>query len=273
MALTKDPRASFTKSIVDLKNQRTGNPAARGGRNLQRARHLSTKGALPGAQKAQGLSRSEQLAAEEKERLKSSFEGRREELGKTFDTAREIARNQSSETSRQVRNSLARQKAITGGAGGAFAKLGVQAEKELGKDLFQQGKELSVAQGQAEQALSGEQSQQQFAAAQTQIAQALQNEQFQKKFDFEKDSFYAQLDFNFQELAENKKTNWINTQIALRDAGFDNPDDWRKVLENIEVTGTPPGIDVDTELLRKEREGVRAQRSSDRRTLERLRAG
>lgn len=133
------------------------------------------------------------------------------------------------------------------GSGALLKAKGIQ-EQDVAQEFA--GAERDVA-GQEAQALSGlanirEQRKfareerlgsQEFAAGEAAKEREAREGQFRETLEFQRDSFAQQLQFQWAEFNENTKTNFINTAIALREAGLDKAKNWDRLRQGLSRTG------------------------------------
>lgn len=138
----------------------------------------------------------------------AAVDNREKDLISQFAQARQRIAGQRTETERQSNQSLNRLSAIAGGTGGAIEEAKQRAIRDIGSSFGDVEAGLGAQEAQAKQALASQQ-----------IGERLQ----QEALDFQKNSFYAELD-------ENKKTNLINAAIAVKDAGLQGDKRWGALL-------------------------------------------
>lgn len=145
---------------------------------------------------------------------------REDALIKQFAGARARLGGVKREGMRQADQSFDRLKAQTGSAGGSIEKARQQSLQELSRGVGEVEAGLSAQEAQAQQALK----QQEQALLQSE-------QQFGQTLEFQKDSFAQQMAFQWAELDESLKSNFLNSMIALNESKLGTPE-WRDELYN-----------------------------------------
>jgi hypothetical protein len=180
--------------------------------------------------------------------LKAERKERGQQLTKEFAGVRRRVGAARGETERQSRVGFDRLQALTGQTGGAIEKARQKSISNIGQEFAGVQAGVTGQEASARQALSSEIGQRGEALAESKLAREQQQKQFRETLNFQRESFFGQLGFQFAELEENKKTNLINAAVALDEAGIRSQADWDKMLAMITGKRAPgskiPGPDV-----------------------------
>lgn len=147
----------------------------------------------------------------------------KELLDKRKKTALGAIDAQEGTTKRNVLMNAQRAGAIAGTTGG-----GAQQKLE-NKALTNVGKEF----GSLKSGVESDFAQQEQAAALQDRQMTTQEDQFKQTLDFQKNSFADQMKYQWSEFDENKKTNFLNAAVAMKDAGLNNPNQWVSLYSSL----------------------------------------
>lgn len=147
--------------------------------------------------------------------LKKQFAGQRRQIGAA-----------KGETQRQSKQGFDRLGALVGATGGALEKARQKETQNIGRQFADVQAGAAAQEAQAQQALEQEISGKELAVSEAEKGRALQKEQFARQMAFQENSFAQQFAFQMQEFDENKRTNLINSIIALDAANIRTGDSW-----------------------------------------------
>lgn len=153
------------------------------------------------------------------EEQKNLQKEREDLIKRQFAKGRTRLRGAEKEAKRQSKQGFDRLKARTGSTGGSIAKARQEGIEDIGQKI---GEVRAGIDAQEAGALSQAKAQEQQLTA--------QESQFQRTLDFQKDSFADQMAFQWAEFDENKRTNFINAAIALKEAGLRSRTAWASLL-------------------------------------------
>lgn len=144
-------------------------------------------------------------------------------LADSYAKQRMRLKGQQTAATQQVGQNIDRLQARTGAMGGSIEKARNKAYTGVAKEFAD-----------TEAALGAEEASQLAALKGRQQELGLQQSQFKDTMKEQKRQFSEQLKYQWAEMDENKKTNFINAAIALKEAGLKSSNDWNALFSGLQ---------------------------------------
>lgn len=145
-----------------------------------------------------------------------------EELMKQFGAARKSLQTSKASAQQGIQDNQNKIQSRIGSLGGSVAKMQNKAITENERQFGAEQANLDAQEAQTKAQLGA-----------TREAADTQSEQFKQTMALQNKTLAEQLKFQYAEMDENKKTNFLNAAIAMKDAGLKSSSDWSKIFEGL----------------------------------------